>query len=77
MKPYFTPKSRTVTASTNVNILDDFGEPVYLLQNNSGVDANVTINGGVAFVIANGKTLQFNTPLAGVINSDQALIALA
>lgn len=77
MKPYFTPRSRAVTASTDVDILADFGEPVYFLQNNSGIDANVTVNGGVAFVIADGQTLQFNTPLAGVINSDQSLVALA
>jgi poly(3-hydroxybutyrate) depolymerase len=72
------PRSRTITASTDVDVLEDFGAPIQMIQNNGAADANVTFNGGsVPFVIKVAETLVFQVPLVGVINSDAELIALA
>lgn len=72
------PRSRTIAASTDVDILSDFGAPIQMIQNNGATDANVTFNGGsVAFVVKVAETLVFQVPLVGTINSDAELIALA
>lgn len=72
------PRSITIAASTDVDILGDFGAPIQMIQNNGAADANVTFNGGsVAFVVKASETLVFQVPLVGTINSDAELIALA
>lgn len=70
-------RGRAITASTTVNIADDYHAPVYFLQNNGATDANVTFNGGVTFVIRAAETLRFDPPFWGEITSDQDLVALA
>lgn len=72
------PRSRTIAASTDVDVMADFGAPIQMIQNNGAADANVTFNGGsVPFVVKVSETLVFQVPLVGVINSDAELIALA
>lgn len=72
------PRSRKIDASTDVDVIEDFGAPIQMIQNNGATDANVTFNGGsVAFVVKAAETLVFQVPIVGVINSDAELIALA
>lgn len=77
MQRFTAPRGRAITASTDIDILKEFGAPIQLLQNNGETDANVLFNGGVAFVVKASETLRFETPVGGVINSDAALVALA
>lgn len=72
------PRARLIAASTDVDIFEEFGAPIQLIQNNGATDANVIFNGGsVPFVIKAAETLVFQVPVVGVINSDAELIALA
>ena len=71
------PRGRAIAASVQIDVMTDFGAPVQLVQNASGTDANVFFNGGVSFLIRDGDTLVFDTPIVGTILSDQALVALA
>lgn len=71
------PRGRAIAATVDVDVLEDFGAPIQLLQNNGDTDANVTFNGGVAFVVRASETIVMNVPVVGVLNSDQDLVALA
>jgi len=71
------PRGRAITASTSVDVMADFGAPIQLIQNNGATDANVTFNGGVAFVVKASETIVFNAPVLGEIESDQDLVVLA
>ena len=71
------PRGRAITAIVEVDVLEDFGAPVQLLQNNGSVDASVTFNGGVPFLVRASETVVYSIPIVGVILSDQDLVALA
>lgn len=72
------PRARLIAASTDVDIFEEFGAPVQLIQNNGATDANVTFNGGsVPFVVRASETIVMNVPILGEINSDQELVVLA
>lgn len=72
------PRSRKIDASTDIDVLEDFGAPIQMIQNNGAADANVTFNGGsVPFVIRASETIVLNVPMVGVINSDAELVVLA
>lgn len=77
MQSMTAPRGRLITANTPVVILDEYGAPIQMLQNDTDGNANVTLNGGVSFYIKGNTTLLLNIPIYGTIESDVNLIALA
>lgn len=77
MQSMTAPRGRLITANTPVVILDEYGAPIQILQNDTAGNANVTLNGGVSFRIKGNTTLLLNIPVYGTIESDVNLIALA
>lgn len=77
MQSQTAPRGRVISASTPVNVNDEFGAPVQLIQNVGATDASVTFNGGVAFVVRASETIVFNVPIYGVIESDLDVTVLA
>jgi len=71
------PRGRLITAGTPVVILDEYNAPIQMLQNETGGNASITLNGGVAFSIKDSESLIFNMPIYGTIESDVDLVALA
>mgnify|MGYP005997638391 CR=1 FL=1 len=78
MQTMTAPRARLIPATTEVNILGEFGEPIQLIQNTGASDALVIFNGGtVPFTIRASETIVFDMPIYGTIESDADLTALA
>ena len=77
MQTMTAPRGRLIAASTPVVVLDEYNAPIQMLQNNTGGNASVTLNGGAAFHIKGNTTLLLNTPIYGTIESDIDIVALA